>query len=105
MSDDKEFPKRYEKKLPTGFVESIESMDSDDVKSKIYESQCHVYEIEKAKDEDEKLTQTREMVKEMMAPYKDAQGTEAAKIKYCFFVLEGRGIDLTAVKAAKNPKP
>lgn len=93
---DKEFPARYKKKLPTGFEEGIESMDSEEVKKKIYESQVHVYDIEKAKEEDEKLTQAREMVKEMAAPYKDAQAAEQAKIKYCFFVLEGRGMDLSS---------
>lgn len=92
---DKEFPLRISKKLPTGFVENVESMDSEEVKKKIYESQCHVYEIEKAKEEDEKLNAAKELVKDFMAPYKEAQGTENAKIKYCFFVLEGRGINIT----------
>lgn len=92
---DKEFPKRFEKKLPTGFVEGVESMDTEEIKSKIYETQAHIYEIDKAKDEDEKLNGAKEIVKDLSAPYKDAAATENAKIKYCFFVLEGRGVNLT----------
>lgn len=98
MSDQQEFPKRLEKLLPTGFVESAESMDTEEVKSKIYETSCHVHEIEKARDEDEKLLAAKEMVKDLAAPYTESANTEKAKIKFCFFVLEGRGIKLTAGK-------
>lgn len=95
MSDDKSFPKRHEKWLPTGFQESIESMDLDEIKAKIYESQAHAYEIDKAKEADEKLQQAKELVKELSAPYSDAQKVETAKAKYCFYVLEGRGVNIT----------
>ena len=95
MSDQKDFPPRFAKKLPTGYEETIQSMDTDEIKSKIYEAQCHVYEVEKAKDEDEKLNAAREMVKELSAPYKETRDNEIAKLKYCFFVLESRGVNLT----------
>jgi len=95
MSEDKEFPKRLQKRLPTGFEEAVQSMDLEEIKKKIYESESHAYEIERAKEEDEKLTQAKEMVKEIQAPYKDAYDTEAAKIKFCFFVLESRGVSFS----------
>ena len=95
---DQEFPKRLEKKLPLGFTESIESMDSEEIKTKIYGCQCNIHEIEKAKGDDEKLAQAMEEVKNMVAPYKESQSAEAAKIKYCFFALEGRGVDISSVK-------
>jgi hypothetical protein len=95
MSDEKTFPKRHEKWLPSGFQEAVESMDIEEIKSKIYECQAHSYEIDKAKDADEKLQQAKELVKELSAPYSDAQKTETAKAKYCFFVLEGRGVNIT----------
>lgn len=88
MSD---FPQKLLKKLPTGFTDTADSMSNEELEQKILESESHIYEVEKAKDEDEKLTQAREMVKEMSAPYKDAVATEAAKIKYCLFLLESRG--------------
>jgi len=95
MSDEKGFPKKHEKWLPTGFSEGIESMDTEEIKSKIYECQAHSYEIDKAKDADEKLNAARETVKEFSAPYTEAQKTETAKAKYCFYVLEGRGVKIT----------
>lgn len=95
MSEEKVFPKRYKNNLPTGFEEGVESMDTDEIKKKIYECQAHCYEIDKAKDNDEKLQQAKELVKELSAPYSDAQKVETAKVKYCFFVLEGRGVDIT----------
>lgn len=95
MSDQKEFPKRYEKLLPTGFQEGTESMSTEEVKAKIYECQAHMYEIDKAKDADEKLAAAKELVKDLSAPYADAMRAENAKAKYCFFTLEGRGVNIT----------
>lgn len=99
MSDDKadpkEFPKRLLKALPTGFQEGIESMDTEEIKKKIYECQAHSWEINKAKDEDEKLNGAKLLAKELAAPYREADTVEQAKAKYCFFVLEGRGVNIT----------
>lgn len=95
MSEQKEFPKRYKNNLPTGFEEGVQSMDTDDIKKKIFECQAHSYEIDKAKDADEKLQAAKELVKDLSAPYSDAQKVETAKLKYCFFVLESRGVDIT----------
>lgn len=95
MSDEKFFPKRHEKWLPTGFQEGVQSMDTEEIKAKIYESQAHSYEIDKAKDADEKLQAARELVKDLSAPYSESQKIETAKAKYCFFVLEGRGVNIT----------
>lgn len=97
MSDKEEssFPKRLEKKLPTGFQEAVQSMDTDEIKSKLYETQAHLYEIDKAKDADENLAKAREEVKMLLEPYKDAAATENAKVKFCFCVLESRGVKIT----------
>jgi hypothetical protein len=91
---DKEFPTRLEKKLPTGFIESVESMDLEEMKKKIYESEGHMYAIDQQMEQDEKLNGAKLLIKDLSAPYKDAKATEAAKIKYCFFVLEGRGVEI-----------
>ena len=92
---DQEFPKSYEKKLPTGFQEMAASMSTEELKAKIYESQAHIYEIDRAKDEDAKLNEAKEQVKEFSGPYREAAACENAKVKFCFFTLEGRGINIT----------
>ena len=91
-NEDNVFPDRFLKKLPEGFYDSMASADTDELKGKILESERHLYEIEQDKDNNEKLKELKEMVKEISAPYRDCKSSEAAKIKYCLFLLEGRGI-------------
>lgn len=86
-----EFPAKDLKKLPTGFIENVESMKTKEINEKILESEGHVYEVEKAKEEDEKLNQAKELVKELSAPYRETVSNEKAKIKYCIWALEQRG--------------
>lgn len=88
MSD---FPKKYEKKLPDGFTDAVESMSVEEIKKKILESEGHIYEVEKAKDDDHDLVKAKDEVKAIMEPYKEAKLTETAKIKYCLFILDSRG--------------
>lgn len=89
---DPEFPKKYLKRLPEGFEEAIESAELEEIKQKILASERHVYEIQKGKAQDEALMKAREEVKELAAPYREAQATENAKIQFCLYVLENRGI-------------
>lgn len=93
MSDDS-FPSKWLKKLPTGFTDTVESMSEEEVKKVIFESEGNIYTIEKAKDVDHKLNGARDIVKEYSAPYTEAKGAQSAKIKYCLFLLESRGVNL-----------
>lgn len=88
------FPKKLLDKLPEGFVEGMESADTEELKKKIIESESHLYEIDKEKDNDMNLKKAREEVKNIALPYRDARNTAAAKIKYCMYVLKGRGVNV-----------
>ncbi len=41
------------------FVDGINSMDTDEIKKKILESEGHLYEVDNAKEADTELTQIR----------------------------------------------
>lgn len=91
------FPKKYSKKINEAvpeFLDNVIGLDSDKIKEKILECEGNIYETEIALDGDEELVKIREKVKEIAAPYKDAKAVEMAKLKYCVFVLDERGIKL-----------
>lgn len=91
---DAQFPAKWLKKLPTGFTDTVESMSEEEVKKVIFESEGNIYTIEKEKDKDTKLNGAKDLVKEYSAAYNEAKSTQSAKIKYCLFLLESRGVDL-----------
>jgi hypothetical protein len=91
---DTQFPAKWLKKLPIGFVDNVESMSNEEVKKIILESEANIYTIEKEKEKDVKLNGAKDLVKEYSASYNEAKSTQQAKIKYCLFLLEGRGIAL-----------
>lgn len=93
---EKSFPQKYLNKLKgsTEFLETVESLDTEEMKKKILECEQNIYEIENAKENDTKLTSAKTEAKEFAAPYTESKNIEAAKIKYCLFLLEQRGISL-----------
>jgi len=97
MADEnKVFPKKYMNKIKDlpDFIGGVESMNTDEIKQKILECEGHLYEIDQAKDGDKELTLAKEKVKEFGAPYKESKGIEVAKLQYCLFILESRGVNL-----------
>lgn len=90
------FPEKYMKKIADipDFVDGISAMETDDIKKKILEAEGNIYETDNAKEADEELAQTREKAKELAKPYREAKGIETAKIQYCIFILESRGVSL-----------
>ena len=93
MSKEKtDFPDKYMKKIDPAFVDTVGAMDAEEIKQRILTCEGHIYEIENAKDADEKLTAARESVKEFSKDYRESKAIETAKIKYCLFTLEGRGV-------------
>ncbi len=97
-----EFPKKFLNKLPTGFTDNVDSMSTEEIQDKILLSESHIYELDKAKDEDEKLKQAKELAKEIAAPYTEAKNAEMAKIKYCMFSLENRGLKIKSTLTSKD---
>ena len=87
------FPEKYRKKIPE-LIEVISSMNTEEIKKKILESEAHLYEIENAKEADDELAKAKEHAKELSASYRESKGIETAKIQYCLYVLEDRGINL-----------
>jgi hypothetical protein len=82
------------KKLSPEFIDAIDGMNGDEIKSRILTCESNLYDVEKAKDEDEKLTKAKETAKELAAPYRENKSLEMAKIKYCLYILENRGINI-----------
>lgn len=96
-SDGKEFPKKYLSKLKDfapDHAEKIDQSDTNEIKKFILTSERNLYEIEIEKDNNEKLQQMKDELKEAMGPFTEAKSTETAKIKYCLFVLENRGVKI-----------
>lgn len=91
-----QFPEKYMKKIVDipDFVDGISSMETDDIKKKILECEGHLYEIDNAKEADKELNDAKEKVKEFSKPYRDSKGIETAKLKYCIYILESRGVAL-----------
>ena len=56
MADNNEFPSKYMKKIADlpDFVDGINSMDTEQIKKKILECEGHLYEVDQAKQNDEK---------------------------------------------------
>lgn len=94
MSDDNEFPKKWAKKLPTGFADDANSLSAADLKKTIFQSEANIYTIDKEKDGDHKLNGAKDLIKELNAPYADAKNAQMAKIKYCLWLLESKGENL-----------
>lgn len=93
---DKTFPEKYMKKIAElpDFVDGVNTMDTEEIKRKILESEGDLYEIDNAKEADKELSDAREKVKEFSKPYRESKGLETAKLKYCIYILETRGINL-----------
>jgi hypothetical protein len=88
------FPEKYLKKLEQEFVDSLTAMDTEEIKKRVLESESSIYEMESTKEKDAELSDAREKVKELSKVYRETKATDTAKIKYCLFVLENRGVSL-----------
>jgi len=92
---DKHFPEKYKKKLDNfaqGYMDNVDSSDTEEIKKLILSSERNLYEIEYEKDNNPKILKMKEDLKAEMSPFTEAKHTETAKIKYCLFTLEGRGV-------------
>jgi hypothetical protein len=92
---DKIFPKKYMKKLDDfaeGYVATAESANTEELKKFILLSEQSIYEIEHEIENNANLLKQKEELKNDMAPFTEAKQTEMAKIKFCLFTLESRGV-------------
>lgn len=91
MSDN-EFPNKWAKKLPEGFMESAENMSNDELKQALLKAEGIVSDTEKDMENDSKLNTLKEDVKMLAGAYKDTISSEKAKSKFCLYVLRSRGV-------------
>lgn len=94
---DSGFPSKYEKKLPTGFKEDADSYDTEKLKSTILESESNLVTADKEMQADEKLQAAKLIVKDLSSSYREIKHSQTAKIKYCLYLLEGKGVDLSSL--------
>jgi hypothetical protein len=81
------------KDLPE-FKETADAASEADLKKIIITSEGNIYDIEQAKENDQKLNGAKEVAKDLSAPYRDAIKCQRAKIAYSLFLLEGKGVEL-----------
>jgi hypothetical protein len=93
-NNEKVFPKKYMNKIKEmpEFKEAVEGAQTDEIKKKILESERHLFETENALMADEELQKAKERAKELASSYRETKGLETAKLKYCLYILESRGI-------------
>ncbi len=91
MSD---FPERLSKKLPDNFESNTDSATTEEIKKIILDSESSIYDVDKEAELDEKLNAAKAIVKDLSKAYRDKKACESAKIKYCLWVLENRGVSV-----------
>ena len=83
--------KKVMDKLPDTYADTVESMSQDDLKEEVIKCQTVIMATEKDKEEDTKLNAAKDLVKDLGSAYSRAIGTQKAKIKYVFYLMEQRG--------------
>ena len=94
---DQHFPEKYRKKLQNfaeGFIDTVDQLDTEEIKKRILTAESNIYEIEYEKDNNQKIVQLKDELKNIMKPFSEAKGMETAKIKYCLFTLQSRGVNI-----------
>ena len=97
-----EFPDRLRKSLPTGYEDTVESMQDDEINSARLKCQEIISSIKKEMKADKTLQAAKDLVKEKSEPYRDVIKTQEAKIEYLLYVLEGRGRNLAGSQDIDN---
>jgi len=94
--DRRGFPDKFYKLIKDStFLEEAEGASIEELKSKIVQAEEKLYNIDKAKETDENLIAAKNNVKEFSKAYREAAAYETAKLKYCLYVMENRGYELS----------
>ena len=89
-------PKKWDniiKDLPE-FKDAADAASIEDLKKIIVDCEGNIYTVEKEIEANIQLAGAKEVVKDMMEPYRDAKKAQQAKIQYALLLLEGKGVDL-----------
>lgn len=85
-----EFPKKY-LKLLGDFPTKAQAMNVEELKKELVKYEQAISATEKDRDNDAKLTQVKEELKELAADYNDVIKESHAAVKYIVFELDTRG--------------
>lgn len=83
---------KIKKSLPFGMLEEIDSMDGDQLKRRIVESEGILHSNEVAKVEDSDLLGAKERVKELSLTYKEVKKHQNAIVQYSILALHEKGL-------------
>jgi hypothetical protein len=89
---DNQFPKKYKKLLNPEFTDNADGLSEEDLKKTILTCEGNLYTIEKEKENDAKLNAALSLAKDYKMPYVEAEKYQKAKIQYCLFLLENKGV-------------
>ncbi len=85
---------KYRNKLNEEFMNAMMGSEAEEIKKNIVMAEGQINGIEAAKENDQELEDLRVKVKEISAPYRESKAIETAKIKYCLYILEERGVSV-----------
>lgn len=78
-------------KLPTGFAEDVQGDSPEKLKARLVQAETNIQRIKQERESDEKLSGARELVKDLSAPYADAEKSQRAVIAYVLALLDEKG--------------
>jgi hypothetical protein len=86
------FPDKLKKLLPENFTDEIELKGTAEIKEEIIKAESLINETEKTMENDETLNSAKERVSDLKGGYTDVLKCQKAKIKYCFYLMNARGV-------------
>lgn len=73
------------------FVEEVQALNSVDLNNRLAQMAKHAEEVINTKENDERLNEVREELKQLNAPYRDSLKALKLKNKYIILLLKDRG--------------
>lgn len=93
------------KKLPPGYVDDVQALTVDEIKSRIIQVEKDLERIDTEREDDDKLQGAKELAKELAAPYRDATNAAKAKIKYLLHTMREKEIVAASVPGETTALP
>ena len=87
----KDFPARWEKSLPTGFEDAVETMGDEEIEETIIRSTKNKNITEQEKEDDDAINGAKAIIKDKNFKYNTYINMQKAKIEYIMYVMEQRG--------------
>lgn len=92
MADqEKEFPEKVRKLLPADFEESVNAMQSNEIRQRILSCDETIHKNQEEMESDEKLAVLKKDVSLIVSGYREVDKVENAKKRFLIYTLQGRG--------------